>query len=376
MHADLATILIVGILVVVAAFAALALLVRRDLAPAGAWGGALDGGGRWFLGAALGLGVIAFSIKLVILSTLASFPGQTIAPLIEPRARTVAAPPPPVAAPEPATPKWRPLPAVAPHPADNPPNPAKVALGHRLFHDANLSADRSLACAGCHDVATGRGDDGRATAKGIGGAVGRRNTPTVFNTAFQARLFWDGRAASLEDQALGPLLNPIEMGMASLEQVEARLRADPAYGPAFAAAFADGVITARRAAQAIAAYERTLVTADSAFDRFVGGDAAALTEAQKRGLWLFDSLGCAACHSGPNFSGASLIGPRNPYARLSTGRLEPRLAAALAADKGRADAAAAEGVWRVPSLRNVALTAPYFHDGSVATLDEAVRIGR
>lgn len=376
MHADLAPILVVGTLVALAAFAALALLVRRDLAPLGAFGGALDGGGRWFLGAALGLGVIAFSIKLVILSTLASFPAQTIAPLIEPRQPLAERDDPslPDPAPPPTVPQWRGLPALVPHPADNPPNAAKLALGRRLFHETALSADRTLACASCHDVERGAGDDGRATAKGIGGAVGTRNTPTVFNAAYQARLFWDGRAASLEEQALGPMLNPIEMGLTSLEQIETRLRQDPSYAPAFAAAFGDDAVTAERAAQAIATYERGLVTADAPYDRFVGGDPHALEPAAQRGLWLFQSLGCAACHAGANFSGASLIGPRNPYAVLRAARLEPALAARLSVDKGRAEATAAEGLWRIPSLRNVALTAPYFHDGGTATLAEAIRV--
>lgn len=376
MQADLAPILAIGIMVALAAFAALTLLVRRDLAPQGAWGGALDGGGRWFLGAALGLGVIAFSIKLAILSTLAGFPDQTIAPLLAGETRP--APPetaiPDTPPPAPAEPRWRPLPALVPHPADNPPTPARIALGRRLFHEPRLSADGQVACASCHDVTRGAGDDGRATARGIGGRVGGRNTPTVYNAAYQARLFWDGRAASLEEQALGPLLNPIEMGLTSPAQIEAPLRADPSYAADFAAAFGSAEITAARVAQAIAAFERTLVTADSPYDRFVAGDARALDTAQQRGMWLFQSLGCAACHAGPNFSGASLVGPRNPFAQLRANRLEPPLAGRLSADKGRAVASAALGLWRVPSLRNVALTAPYFHDGSVATLSEAIRI--
>lgn len=376
MHADLAPILVIGILVALAAFTALTLLVRRDLAPAGSWGGVLDGGGRWFLGAALGLGVIAFSIKLVILATLASFPSQTIAPLIEPRAQMAedfAAPPP--VSPQPSSPPtWRGLPALAPAPTDNPGNAAKLALGRRLFHDTKLSQDGSLSCASCHDVNKGAGHDGRATAVGINGQIGSRNTPTVYNAAYQARLFWDGRAASLEEQALGPILNPIEMGLASLDLAEQRLAADPSYGPAFAAAFGSPGITAPRVAQALAAFERSLVTNDAPYDRFVAGDAQALSPGQQRGMWLFQDLGCAACHSGPNFSGASLVGPKNPFAVLRTSRLPADQRGTLNLDKGRAAPAAAEGVWRVPSLRNVALTAPYFHNGSVASLEQAVRI--
>lgn len=376
MHADLAPILVIGILVALAAFTALALLVRRDLAPVGSWGGVLDGGGRWFLGAALGLGVIAFSIKLAILATLASFPTQTIAPLIEPRAQVVedvSAPPP--ASPQPPTaPTWRGLPALVPAPVDNPPNAARLELGRRLFHDTKLSQDGSLSCASCHDVTKGAGHDGRATALGINGQIGSRNTPTVYNAAYQARLFWDGRAASLEEQALGPILNPLEMGLASLELMEQRLVADPTYPPAFAAAFGSAAITANHVAQALATFERSLVTNDSPYDRFVAGDERALSPGQRRGMWLFQDLGCATCHSGPNFSGASLVGPKNPYAVLRTSRLPADQRGTLAADKGRAASQSAEGVWRVPSLRNVALTAPYFHNGSVSSLEQAVRV--
>lgn len=376
MHADLTPILVIGILVVLAAFTALALLVRRDLAPAGAWGGVLDSGGRWFLGAALGLGVIAFSIKLVILATLASFPSLTIAPLIEPRAQVAedfAAPPPPSPHP-PSVPTWRGLPALVPAPADNPGNDAKLALGRRLFHETKLSADGSLSCASCHDVTKGAGDDGRATALGINGQIGSRNTPSVYNAAYQARLFWDGRAASLEDQALGPILNPVEMGLPSLELMQQRLSADPLYPPAFTAAFGSPGITAPRVAQALAAFERSLVTADSPYDRFVAGDEQALSPRQRRGMWLFQDLGCVSCHSGPNFSGASLVGPKNPFAVLRSSRLTADQARILTRDKGRAAPSAAEGMWRIPSLRNVALTAPYFHNGSISSLEQAVRL--
>lgn len=382
MNANLSQILMVGSGAVLVAVAALFLLVRRDLAPAGAFGGALDGGGRWFLGAALGSGVIAVTIKLVIISAIAAFPDRTIAPLLrdpaETRARILVADVRPSAIPDPPPIRravWSSLPQTPPTPAGNPTTLAKVALGERLFHDPMLSADGKVACSSCHDVADGAGDDRRATAIGITAVPGRRNSPTVFNVAFQARLFWDGRAASLEEQALGPLVNPDEMGMPSLAAVEDKVKADPAYRDAFDQAFGDGSpITIERIAQAIAAFERTLVTADTGYDRFIRGDDEALTEAQKRGMWLFESLGCATCHSGPNFSGASNVGPRSPYSALLAARSELGRRYGLSEDKGKAAPESRDGVWRIPSLRNVALTAPYFHNGSVKDLSEAVRV--
>lgn len=244
-----------------------------------------------------------------------------------------------------------------------------------MFHDTALSRDRSVSCASCHDITGAAGTDRRPTAVGITGVPGRRNAPTVWNAAFQARLFWDGRAGSLEEQAMGPPLNPDEMGMPSYEAIEQRIMAEPAYHEAFAVAFgADQPITMRRIVQAIAAYERTLIAADTPYDRFVRGDTGALTHDQQRGMWLFQAIGCVFCHYGPNFSGASLLGPRNPYAALIASRSAYARAHDLGSDKGRAASGATNGVWRIPSLRNVALTAPYFHNGSVTELAEAVRV--
>lgn len=371
MDANLCPVIRYGGLMVAAAIPVLVLVVRRDLMPGLKHGDP----GRWFLGAALGMGVIAFAIKLAIAATLANFPERTIAPLLPGPNDLLAvvepAPPPPVEPPR--ADRWQPLPETPPSPADNPTTPGKVALGKRLFEDPALSADGRIACATCHDVPSGAGADGKGTAVGITGIPGRRNTPTVFNAAFQTRLFWDGRAVSLERQALGPMLNPDEMGMPSLEAVEHRIAADPSYRADFAQVFGAEVSIAR-IAQAIAAYERTLITPDSPYDRFVRGDAAALDDSQKRGMWLFDSLGCAACHAGPNFSGASRLGPQVPFAPLFAHRSEPAMRHGLDQDRGRAGPGAAEGLWRIPSLRNVALTAPYFHNGSVADLPEAVRV--
>lgn len=374
MNADLSSLLIAGTLAILFATTALVLLVRGDLAPVGLRPLALSTGGRFLLGAALGLGVIAFSIKVAIILTLSSFPGQTIAPLIASVGQGSGGEVTPLPQPEPSPYEWKGLPAVVPAPPGNPTTPAKAALGAKLFHDPILSWDRTVSCASCHDVDAGMGIDNRATAIGITGIPGKRNAPTVWNAAYQARLFWDGRAGSLEEQALGPPLNPDEMGMPSLATIEQRLREAGEYQALFADAFdGDNSITAQRAAQAIAAYERTLVTADSPYDRFVAGDASALSPRQQRGMWLFQSSGCIMCHSGPNFSGASLVGPKNPYAPLFADRSEVARPYGLTADSGRA-AAGQRGVWRIPSLRNVALTSPYFHNGAVESLREAVRV--
>lgn len=379
MNADLSLLLSIGIGVVLFAASILVMLVRGDLAPAGAYRDVFQGGGRWFLGAALGIGVIAFTIKLAIILTLSSFPEQTITPLLPEPPLAVDSSWPAIGAEAPDWGlrhyTWESLPETVPSPADNPTTPEKVALGERLFHDVALSWNQTVSCASCHDVALGSGTDGRPTAVGITGVPGKRNAPTVWNAAYQERLFWDGRAGSLEEQAMGPPLNPDEMGMPSAAAIEARIAAEPSYRDAFAQAFGAGQpITMGRITQAIAAYERTLVTSDSPYDRFVRGDVHALTPIQQRGMWLFQSIGCVGCHSGPNFSGASAVGPRNPYAPLMASRSEYGRRHDLSADKGRAAPDATDGIWRIPSLRNVAVTGPYFHNGSVDDLAEAVRV--
>jgi cytochrome c peroxidase len=277
--------------------------------------------------------------------------------------------------PKPDTYVWRALPEQAPNPSGNPSSPAKVALGKRLFFDPDLSLDGTLSCAGCHDVEGGSGADGRATSIGIGGQRGARNAPTVWNAAFQSVLFWDGRADSLEAQAKGPLVNPLEMGMPSLELVVERVERKPGYRPDFDAAFGDGApITIDRIAEAIAAYERTLITPDSPYDRFVRGDLQALTPAQLRGMRQFQRLGCVQCHFGPNFSGASLFDERAPLRIFPVYPTPYEQQYGLTKDSGASEPGSGRGSWRIPSLRNVALTGPWFHNGSVSELAEAVRI--
>ncbi|MBM96573.1 MAG: cytochrome-c peroxidase [Oceanospirillaceae bacterium] len=271
--------------------------------------------------------------------------------------------------------QWQALPDRPPSPMHNPWNKARAEVGKRLFSDTNLSLDRSVSCASCHDNDTHAGADGRPTAVGVGGQAGPRNSPTVWNSAYQQWLFWDGRAASLEEQAIGPLLNPIEMAMPSAEALVARVREDRVYIELFEQAFGSAdAIGINEIVAALAAYQRTLITPDSPYDRYVRGDTSALNPVQLRGMALFEELGCVNCHSGPNFSGAGILANNSPW------RIFPALDTPfeqqyqLTEDLGMAPAGSTKGVWRIPSLRNVAQTAPYFHNGSVTELEEAVRI--
>ncbi len=240
---------------------------------------------------------------------------------------------------------------------------ARVILGERLFSDPGLSGDGTVACASCHAIADG-GDDGRAVSIGIAEQAGRRNAPTVLNTVFKEHLFWDGRAGSLEQQALGPLRAADEMG-ATDEQVVAYLAADPTYVAGFEEAFGPGRISMTAVAVAIAAYERRLVT-PSRVDAFLNGDEGALDGREERGMDFFRG-NCAFCHDGPGIGGQRFerLGDQIPWPK---GR---------SADLGRYEVTGNEDdklVFAVPQLRNVAHTAPYFHDGSVATLEEAVEL--
>jgi cytochrome c peroxidase len=359
----------------------LLLMVHFELGPLSN----LSAGRKLAMTLMLGSGMVAFSIKLAIIATLVNYPEQTIR-------RHIAMQPAPSlaewelrnhAVPEIRADRvqkayvWRTLPETAPAPGWNPTTPEKVALGERLFHDPALSIDGRISCSSCHDVRSGAGEDHRSGSLGVGGQVGNRNAPTVWNAAFQSVLFWDGRAASLEDQAKGPPVNPREMGMPSLEAVEQRVKDNASYREPFARAFGpDQPITIKQITAAIAAYERTLITTDTPYDRFVRGDEKALSAAQLRGMELFQSVGCILCHSGPNFSAASVFDPPPATQRIFPVYASPKYVNRykLTSDTGANAPGSNRGVWRVPSLRNVALTAPYFHNGSVDNLAEAVRI--
>ena len=274
--------------------------------------------------------------------------------------------------------QWKALPDKAPAPADNPTTDAKVELGKMLYFDTRFSSTGTVSCFSCHNVMEG-GDDHRPTSIGVHGQAGGRNAPTVWNAAFHSVQFWDGRAASLEEQAKGPPVNPIEMGMANLDATVARLRAIPGYKPYFKKAFGRGdVVTAENVAKAVAAYERTLITPNSPYDRYVKGNKKALNAQQRRGMKLFEQTGCTACHSGPVFSGPTLPMGTGFYQKFPTYTDNEYVTKyKLMEDVGRMQVTndkADKNMWRVPTLRNLIFTAPYMHNGSVKSLDEAVRI--
>jgi cytochrome c peroxidase len=250
-------------------------------------------------------------------------------------------------------------------PEDNPLSKAKIKLGKMLYFDGRLSADGNVPCSGCHNPYHGFADP-EPTSPGVGFARGGRNSPTVLNRLFSAEQFWDGRAEDLEAQAKGPITNPIEMGMPSHDVAVKKIAAIPGYGPLFAEAYGDPTVNIDRIAKAIATYERTVLTGDSAYDRYQAGDKAALSTQQIRGMELFaGKADCQTCHVSFNFTDEN-------YHNLGVGW---DAASKTMADKGRNDVTKADvdiGAFKTPTLRDVALTAPYMHDGSEATLADVI----
>jgi cytochrome c peroxidase len=261
------------------------------------------------------------------------------------------------------------LPSVVP-PKTLPITDERVLLGRTLYHDARLSNNQDLSCASCHAL-DGFGVDTRAEAVQHGTSFGHkkqfgdRNAPSVFNAALHAAQFWDGRAADLEAQAKGPVLNPVEMAMPDEASVVKTLKSIPGYGALFAAAFPEqaDAITYDNAAIAIGAFERKLMT-PAPLDQWLAGDDTALTGLQRKGLSTFISRGCIACHNGPGLGGGTYqkLGLIKPYPTKDEGR--------FAVTHQEAD----RFFFKVPSLRNVTKTGPYFHDGSIKTVDQAVRV--
>lgn len=248
-------------------------------------------------------------------------------------------------------------------PADNPMSDAKIELGKMLYFDGRLSKNGKISCATCHDPTMAWAEH-KPTSEGIGGKFGGRNSPTVINAAYMPAQFWDGRAATLEEQALGPIENPIEMGH-EMTAVMAGLKEIPEYVKRFDDVFGEDAMTKENLAKAIAAFERTVLSGNSPYDKDKAGDEGALTAEQKRGMELFmDKADCARCHKPPLFSNGK-------YYSAGIGMDKEKV------DEGRKDVtgkAADRGKFRVPALREVANTGPYFHDGSVADLAEAVRV--
>ena len=254
------------------------------------------------------------------------------------------------------------LPAVPPHPSDNAPDAARVELGKKLFFDPRLSRDGNMSCATCHNPVFGW-SDGLPTARGFKSEVLARATPTIANAAYNSVQMWDGRKATLEDQAMGPMEAAAEMNM-DIARLFKWLNEQGEYRMLFEKAYPGAGIGAETLSKAIASFERTVVSSNSAFDRWVAGDRNAMSEAQVRGFALFNGkANCVACHSGANFTDNGF----HNVGLASFGKPD--------ADLGRytqRPVAVNKGAFKTPTLRDVELTAPYFHDGSAKTLLEVV----
>ncbi len=271
--------------------------------------------------------------------------------------------------------RWEALPTTPPIPSDNPQTEAKIKLGKTLFFDPRISRTGTISCNSCHNILLG-GDDGR-TVSTADGKIGKRNTPTIWNTAFISSLFWDGKATTLEEHAKYPLVDTTKMNMVDWQAVIRRLQAIPGYKTMFNDSFPNEEITVKNITKAIAVYERTLITPNSPYDRYVTGDKNALTNQQIAGMELFAEIGCISCHSKPNFSGPQLIGEGwlKKFPKIISSEYDSKYR--LLEDTGRYQLTGKKSdkhLWRVPTLRNIALTAPYFHNGAVATLSEAVQV--
>ncbi len=272
---------------------------------------------------------------------------------------------------------FQPLPKVA-ESKDNPVTPAKVKLGKMLYYDPRLSKSGLISCNTCHNLAT-YGVDNLPTSVGHRWQIGPRNAPTTLNAALHVAQFWDGRAKDVEEQAKGPILNPIEMAMDSPEEVVKRLSSIPEYVKLFREAFPGerNPLNYDNVAKAIAAFERTLMT-PSRFDRFLKGDLNALTKEEKEGLKTFIEVGCASCHNGPALGGKMFTRFGIVEAYWNATREYVTLdKPTMPMDVGRFAVTHKEEdlyVFKVPSLRNVTRTYPYFHDGSVWNLEDAIQV--
>lgn len=258
---------------------------------------------------------------------------------------------------------------ILPLPSSSDLDPLKVQLGNRLYHDVRLSADNSISCAHCHNLET-NGTDSQPISTGIRGATGNIKAPTVYNSGFNFVQFWNGRAASLEEQINGPINNPIEMG-SNWPQVVAKLTADPVMVSAFEQVYHDA-ISEPYIRDAIATFERSLVTVDSPFDRWLRGDETAISELELKGYLLFKDYGCTSCHQGKNVGG-NMYGYMGAIGDYFGDRNTPL----TSADLGRFNVTQDKGdrhLFKVPSLRLVALQKYFFHDASATKLEDAIQI--
>lgn len=262
-----------------------------------------------------------------------------------------------------ATSMFQPLPEKA-QSADNPITDDKVRLGRLLYLDTRLSLANDISCNTCHDLEK-FGVDNDPVSAGHKGQKGNRNSPTVYNAAIHSSQFWDGRAKDVEEQALGPILNPVEMAMPGEKEVVERLKGVPEYVSLFNKAFPSekDPVSYKNVGKAIGAFERTLLT-PSRFDKFLRGDESALTDAEKKGLDTFVAVGCTTCHFGTPVGGllSQKLGLVKPYPTEDLGRFE--------VTKNEGD----KYFFKVPSLRNIEKTGPYFHDGTVESLEDAVKL--
>ena len=248
-------------------------------------------------------------------------------------------------------------------------DPDKVALGFALFHDTRLSVDNTVSCASCHALETA-GVDNHQYSHGVDDQLGGVNAPTVYNAVYNFVQFWDGRAKTLADQAAGPPLNPVEMASPSFDAIIAKLKADKKFAKEFEKVYPDG-LTEANITDAIEEFERTLITPNSKFDKWLFGDDSAITAEELAGYELFKTYDCATCHVGPNLGGQSyeLMGLRKHY-------FADRGLELTVEDNGRFKETQQERDrhrFKVPGLRNVEHTWPYYHDGTRHTLEEAVR---
>ncbi len=279
------------------------------------------------------------------------------------------------------------LPTQVPTPADNPQSPEKIALGKRLFFDTQLlGVDSHISCNSCHNLADG-GDDNLARSPGQAGKTSKRSAPSLWNIGFQTVLYWDGRETSLESQTLDHLRNPVVSSWPHLGRLVDRLNQSASYQQDFRTVFSDDKdtlngISGINIARALSSFERSLLARNSAFDHYIAGDKSALSNSAKRGIQAFNEAGCLACHFGANFAGPA----PGPALKMGDGFYElfPTKRGSkyeqqyhITDDMGRFEFTGDPGerfMWRVPPLRGIVLTAPYFHNGSVATLEEAIRV--